>query len=134
MLDNGDAEFLLEEVRNGRYKIRVGQVWAVPRLRGTSVVLLDFDNIRGVNARLLRKRIGQCGLQPVRIQTRRSPSKKGLHVRVWIKGRLSPVAIVAVQAICESDPAREAQNFRRAMMADPKWKRNWNVLYTGGKI
>lgn len=134
LLTKADAEFLLQEVRNGRYKIRVGQIWKVPSVRGRTALMLDYDNCNRIRVRNIRKRLRQCALQPLRIQCRRSPSKTGFHVLVWIKGVFSPMARIAVQAILESDPAREAQNFRRARMRDYRWKENWQALFTGGKL
>lgn len=134
MLYRSDAEFLLEEVSRGRYKIRVGQLWQMPRLRGTSTLLLDYDNCKRINVRNIRRRLGQCQVFALRIRSCTSPGGAGIHVVVRIKGAYSPMALVALQAICESDPSREAQNFKRAFLAEKKWGKHWNVLFKKGEL
>lgn len=134
LLKEGDAEFLLQEVKRGRYKIRVGQVWTMPKLRGRSPLLLDYDGVKRISIGNIRKRLGQCGLSALRVQYTRSPSGTGIHCLVWVKGNFSPLARIALQAILESDPAREAQNFKRALQRDYRWKEHWQVLFKKGEI
>lgn len=46
----------------------------------------------------------------------------------------TPMEIVALQAVCGSDPFREACNVQRARRlpdVDPFFRERWNVLYTG---
>lgn len=133
LLTKNDAEFLLEEVSNGRFKIRIGQVWQMPRLRGRTILLLDHDNVRRISVRNIRTRLGQCAVRVLRIQCRRSPSGTGYHVLVWIAGVFSNMARIAMQSILESDAAREAQNFKRLMQRDYRWKDEWQVLFKKGK-
>lgn len=120
---------MLQEVERGRYKIRVGQIWHVPRLRGSTVLELDLDNTQGISRSAIRRRLSKAGMSVLRIRTKRSPSGRGYHVLVYVRGTFTPLARIALQAILESDPDREAQNFRRAMLADPKWQGKWQALY-----
>lgn len=130
VLDGSDAEFLLEKVANGQFKIRVGQVWKMPKMRGKTYLLLDLDNVRKPPKwRAVRKRLCKCGVRPLRIRFRRSPSGTGFHGIVLVAGTYSRIERIALQAILESDAEREAQNFRRAKLALPEWGENWNVLF-----
>jgi hypothetical protein len=98
-------------------------------LRGTTLLELDLDGCTGFSRKSIKRRLSKAGVPMLRIQARPSPGQKGFHVAVEIRGRFNPAAQIALQAILESDPDREAQNFRRALLADPKWKENWQVLY-----
>lgn len=131
VLDGNDAEFLLERVANGQFKIRIGQVWQMPKLpHGTSALLIDLDNMsKRPSLKSIRARVRKCGLQPLRIRFRRSPSGTGFHGVVLVAGALTRIEHVALQSILESDPDREAQNFRRAKLALKEWRGNWNVLF-----
>lgn len=130
VLDGNDAEFLLEQVANGKFKIRVGQVWKMPKVRGKSYLLIDLDNCdRRPLYENIRKRLRKCGVRPLRIRFRPSPSGTGFHGVVLIAGTFTRFERIALQAILESDADREAQNFRRAKLALPEWGENWNVLF-----
>jgi len=59
-------------------------------------------------------------------------SRRGWHVQVAVPGRVSPVAVVAVQAVMGSDRNREAFNLARARMIESgRAPRSWryNVLF-----
>jgi hypothetical protein len=130
VLSGADAEFLLEKVASGRYKIRIGQIWKMPELSGQSYLLLDLDNQKKrPNIGEIRRRISRCGLRVLQIQTRRSPSGTGFHCVVTIRGKHLRMERIALQAILESDFNREAENFKRAKLALPEWGENWNVLF-----
>jgi hypothetical protein len=131
ILNRSDAEFLLEQAANGKFRIRIGQIWSVSALPiGQSLLLLDLDNCnKPPDRRAIRKRISKCGLSVLQIKSKRSPSRTGYHVAITVAGKLSRIECVALQAICESDPHREAQNFRRARLALKDWRGDWNVLY-----
>jgi hypothetical protein len=133
VLDGADAEFLLDRVANGKFKIRIGQVWNMPVLRGQSYILLDLDNTTRVSRYGIRRRLAVCGLSIVSLHIRRSPSGTGYHVQIIVRGILSRFQRIAIQAICESDPTREANNFRRAFLARREWQEDWNILYKGRK-
>ena len=131
VLDRNDAEFLLEKVSDGKFKIRIGQIWKVPEVpRGETILLLDLDNCRKRPKRgNIRKRLNKCGVSALRILIRRSPSRTGYHGCIIVAGKYDKFQRIALQAICESDYEREAQNFRRAQLARPEGGDNWNVLY-----
>lgn len=55
-------------------------------------------------------------------------------MEIGINLALSPAFIVAAQSILESDPAREAMNFRRARSLGIHkhksfWRKRWNILF-----
>jgi hypothetical protein len=127
-LNQGDAEFLLSLAKDGRLLFRVGQIWKIPERKGETALLLDYDHTRKIDRSAIRKRLAQCGLVSKRILSRTSPGGDGIHAVVWVAGRLRKMDVVALQAILESDPQREAQNFRRAKQ-EKGWDKNWNVLF-----
>lgn len=134
MLDEGDAEFLLRRAANGKLKIRVGQVWSIPKRRGQTPLLLDLDGAKSINRRAVRKRLFKAGVRPISILSRISPGGNGVHAVIYVEGTFSRIERIALQSILESDPEREAQNFRRAKQAGKKlWEDNWNVLFKGKK-
>lgn len=111
-----DAEFLLRRCKRTRKLcVRVGRVWTVPRMLGTSTILLDYDDCKAVNNWAIRERLRACGLSAVRIYKKRSPSGKGLHVVVYINGSIDDFAKVAITAILQSDMNRVIHDFRRAL-------------------
>lgn len=64
-------------------------------------------------------------------------SARGWHGEVLVRDRLTPLAIVAAQAILGSDWGREAHNLARVLMLDraaPLWRTRWNVLYSGKTV
>jgi hypothetical protein len=63
---------------------------------------------------------------------RYSKSKRGWHVAVLLREKISPMVRVAMEAILGDDPMRAAMNFARARNEKlmPKfWKQRWNILY-----
>lgn len=98
-------------------------------MRGTTNLLLDLDNCRRANIAEIKRRLRLCGLQPVYWKIRRSPSGRGIHVLIGVKGKFVRRDIVALQSICGSDPIREAHNFQRAGLAGPEWGDDWQVLF-----
>lgn len=105
-------------------------------------LLLDFD---GPMPKDIWERIGAVfrwmGGRPAVVEV--TPSKHGWHVVIHTRARwaVSPVVIVAAQAILGSDPLRELFNLMRAVSLKnrPKfWRQRhrWNVHYrrkiTGG--
>jgi len=60
----------------------------------------------------------------------------GIHVKIWLKGKLHPITAVLIQALCNSDYAREAYNAVRVynLTLNPQKYSDdahdcWNVLY-----
>lgn len=130
IIKGNDAEFLLREASNGKFYIRTGQIWRMPKMPGQTILLLDLDNCNRANWQNICRRLIQCGVRVLQIVITGSPGGNGLHVAIVIRGKFAAMHRVALQAICESDPAREAANFRRAMLRNKKWEENWNVLFT----
>lgn len=129
LLKEGDAEFLLRRAENGKLKIRVGQIWRIPERRGTTNLLCDYDGCLKIDRKTINTRLRKAGIRPLSIRSRISPGGKGIHAIVTVQGRYSRIARVALQLLLESDPEREAQNFRRAMQAGKKWDEDWNILF-----
>ena len=128
-LSEGDAEFLLEMAKDGKLKIRVGQIWKVPERKGETCLQVDLDNCKAYSRGTIYARLRKAGVQPLRICSRISPGGQGLHLLIWIKGTFGRYQRVCLQLLCESDPEREAQNFRRAGLAGKNWQENWQVLF-----
>lgn len=99
-----------------------------------SYLKIDLDNCKKVDLDTIRRRIERAGYSIYKVvASRQSPSKKGWHVILDIMPRpKSPYEVVALQAICGSDPYREAMQMNRArnFFRAPLWMRDsWNVLY-----
>lgn len=99
-----------------------------------SLIKLDLDGCVSVDTETIRRRIERAGYSIKNvIASRQSPSGKGWHVVLEVEPRpKSPYEVVALQAICGSDPYREAMQMNRArnFFRAPAWMRNtWNVLY-----
>lgn len=63
-------------------------------------------------------------------------TKHGIHVKIWVEQKLQPLMTIMIQALCNSDYARECFNLVRAVnMLDKNKKFNktikecWNVLF-----
>lgn len=129
MLNEGDAEFLVERAQDGRLRIRVGQIWKMEERKGKTILQCDYDNCKKIDRKTIRRRLEKAGVTCLAIRSRQSPSGTGVHALVSVSGVLNRFQRIALQAILESDPEREAQNYRRARQAGPKWKDNWQVLF-----
>lgn len=60
-------------------------------------------------------------------------TRRGWHVVVGVRKRLTPALIVAAQAVLGSDYKREAFNLMRVQglaHVPPFWRGRWNVLYS----
>lgn len=100
-----------------------------------NVLKLDYDTPvfpAAAVAQRLRVVAGLLGLRLVRVQ--RSRTRRGWHVVAMVDGpRLTPVTVVAMQAVCGSDWRRESFNLLRALQlprVSPFWRERWNVLYS----
>lgn len=124
-----DAEYLLDQLEDGSLKVRVGQIWKPVPVKGTTILQLDLDNCARVNKREIGWRLHLAGVKLKSLVARPSPSKTGWHVAAWIHGTYNRWQIIALQSICESDPCREARNFRAAGQAAKEWRENWQVLF-----
>lgn len=97
-------------------------------------LLLDWDDgttpltWREISARLLR-----AGFRVRAAMRRPSSSGKGWHVKIALQPPpRSECETVALQAILESDPYREAYNLGRVRVLSGTsnfWRERWNVLY-----
>lgn len=84
----------------------------------------------------LETRLRRAGYEIAGIWRRPSPSGEGEHITIELAPEpASEMEIVALQAVCGSDPFREACNVQRVRNLDrvPEWWRErWNVLYAPG--
>ncbi len=96
---------------------------------------LDFDTEEEPSLSLIFLKLRRAGYAVRELVQRRSPSKRGWHVLVNVEPQpRTAMEVVALQAICGSDPWREAMQVQRAhAMAKrslPAHMRDaWNVLY-----
>jgi len=112
----------------------------------SGVLKLDFDN-KYKSKRMDESRIGWV-CRFIRLDVRDVKAwktKHGTHVKIWTGRRLSPLMAVMVQALCNSDYARECYNLVRAINLLDKEKKyskavseSFNVLFykkmAGGKV
>ena len=93
--------------------------------RGRQSPLVPYPKIV---ARLMR-----AGFEIQEYNRRRSPSGHGWHVIIRLTpAPRDPMEVIALQAICGSDPLREASNVRRVRSLpglSDWWADKWNVLY-----
>ena len=71
------------------------------------------------------------GLRPIAVVYKKS--KRGWHIVAVFPEKYKPMELVAIQAICGSDPMREALNWVRASQPGQLrgfWGRRWNILYS----
>lgn len=128
-------EAILKETRTGKLRFRCGRTWTLPVLRkGVSRLCCDYDGAKSVLCGEIVSRLSRCKVRVLRITKRRSPGGFGFHIVIVVEGNYNRFQCTALQAICESDPEREAANFRRALAAksDAEW-RKFNVLFTESK-
>jgi hypothetical protein len=98
-------------------------------MRGTTNLFIDIDGRTKADFPGMCNTLCKCGVQPLQLRGKRSPSGKGYHVVIRVRGTFSKFAIIALQLLCGSDAMREAQNFRRGQLAPKEWGEKWNVLY-----
>lgn len=104
------------------------------RVTGGHVLLLDVDALdKLVGVKAITNRLERAGYTIRDWKEKPSPSGRGIHVRILTHEEMrSPLEVVALQAICGSDPVREAFNVRRvrSLTRVPRWwSERWNVLY-----
>lgn len=134
ILKNDVAEFLLGRTAKGKLYYRVGEILRVPKVQGKTILLCDYDGCQRPSTKRIRQRLAGCGVHLLRSRIFRSPSRKGWHAVLLIRGEYQKFAVIALQSILESDPEREAQNFFRAQVLDEKtWRTKGNVLFTNQK-
>jgi hypothetical protein len=72
----------------------------------------------------------RLGLVPAAVRVDRT--RRGWHVLVWLRGRVAPGLVVALQLLLGSDRDRECFNWYRVARfraAPAFWRRRANVLY-----
>lgn len=98
-----------------------------------TVIKLDYDHKR--LPRDYSDRIGACNrlLSLGLVRDAIEETRRGWHISLYVRRRLSPLEIVALQAILGSDWKRELFNLARArgLAAAPSfWRKDrWNVFY-----
>lgn len=94
-------------------------------------LMLDIDSLDGPDWLTIQRRIERAGFELVDSYGHRS--RTGWHAWIMVDPAPSPVEAVALQAICGSDPAREACNLARVRVCDeagPWWAARWNTFYS----
>lgn len=101
---------------------------------GLTFLLLDFDG--EIPERFYSRAVTYCQklwgwtVEGMRIDR----TRHGYHVVIAIAEKVSPVAVVAAQAILGSDRKREAFGLMRVLRLSQMpafWRKNrWNVLYS----
>jgi hypothetical protein len=96
-----------------------------------TVVKLDIDGVisRDFSARLswVFSALGY-GVEAVRYDK----TRRGWHVLIFVRRKLAPRTVVALQAILGSDYRRETFNLLRVLSLAKRpmfWRERWNVLY-----
>jgi hypothetical protein len=96
-------------------------------------IKLDIDSEHEPDLSIIHGLLRRSGYAIQSASMQRSPSGEGWHVRINVMPRPHfPFEVVALQAICGSDPYREAMQMNRAreFSKAPKHMRDaWNVLY-----
>lgn len=96
-----------------------------------SLLYLDIDGKlpNGIHTRIVRS----CEMMGWRLTAvRYDKTRRGWHVVVAVRRKLSALTIVAMQAILGSDRNRELFNLSRARKlrnVPREWRNQWNVLY-----
>jgi hypothetical protein len=125
-LSNETAELFLTAAKNGTLTYRVGRILKVPKMRGQSVLLLDYDSgadgrrLPRPRLRVIRERLSLAGVRLVQAEFHRSPSGLGWHGVLYIRGKFNRYQRLALAAILESDPDHIAIAFKRAQILDEK--------------
>jgi len=92
-------------------------------------VLCDYDRPRQPPA--IGRLTALCRLMALHpVAVRYSKTRRGWHVVIRVRERLTLIQSVTVQAILGSDPFREAFNFARARTEPgPYWASRANILF-----
>jgi hypothetical protein len=95
---------------------------------------IDLDDMREApDIDRMARILARADRRITKFHYKRSPSGTGWHVWLHITPpAASPMEIVALQAVCGSDPAREANNIHRVRnmhKVSQFWRDRWNTLY-----
>lgn len=107
--------------------VRAARVRVVP----PRAVLVDLDAL-GLRPWQMKWRLMQAGYRVRSMRIYRSTTKRHRHVVFTVSPRpRTLIEVIALQLLCGSDPAREANNLRRARTPTlPRWAmRTQNRLY-----
>lgn len=111
-----------------------GHLDKISDLPENRTAFIDYDSID--DPRLTIPRINSAframGLQSGYSAIRYNRSKRGWHAAIVLRGKVSSIERVAMEAILGDDPMRAAMNFARAKNAKkmPKfWRQRWDILY-----
>lgn len=100
-----------------------------------TVLKIDIDAGRDLpTLATLTRRLRFAGKRPLWLAQERSRSGRGWHLWLAVTPKCSEMETVALQAVCGSDPAREANNVLRVNQlpyVSAFWRDRWNVFYQG---
>lgn len=129
-IDGRTLEIFLKRARDGRLYYRVGTILPVRKVQGQSILLLDYDTPRRPSEKGIRNRLSLANVSHVQTLLRRSPSGKGWHGIVYVRGRWDRYQRIALQSILESDPEHCALAFSRAQIySEKEFKEQGCVLF-----
>lgn len=95
-------------------------------------VFLDIDTKQPPTIPHIFARLRTVGLSALHVFY--APTLRGWHVGIFVREKLLPSEICALQAILGSDPARECLNLSRVYSLNrcetsAYWRLRWNVLF-----
>lgn len=134
-LNADHAEFFLKRARDGKLQFRIGFVARVPKVQGETILPCDYDKCSRPNIKRAANRLRCAGVRLLRSRMHRSPGNDGWHVFYYVAGQWSKWQIIALQGILESDPARAAEDFRRAQcLTNKEFQEYGSILFEKAKI
>jgi hypothetical protein len=102
-------------------------------MSSTRFVKLDIDS-RVIPATVPERITFALDMLALRAEyVRYDRTRRGWHVTVKLSRAISPLRVVALQAICGSDPHREIFNLARVSNlrnVPERWRSQWNVFFT----
>lgn len=97
------------------------------------MALVDIDHKRAPRIRAIYAVCRIVGVSPLWVAYRRT--RRGWHLIIYLRDRLQPAELIALQSCFGSDGRREALNLmrvlaiRRTPITNPFWLTRWNLLY-----
>lgn len=102
------------------------------------MLLIDCDaDDRLLSLATLTRRLRFANKRPLWLAQERSRSGRGWHLWLAVTPVCTPMETVALQAVCGSDLAREANNVLRVNQlphVSRYWRTRWNVFYQGFSV
>lgn len=114
----------------GWEQLNLGCPGLVKQKANPRLLLLDFDT--PIVPSIFRFTAIQSRLYPSGLRFRSiryDRTARGWHVLIELNQALKPLQVVALQAICGSDPFRECFNYVRVMSGRADKTRDWNILF-----